>query len=163
QPRRPAQALPPEPGGARGTDRLDRHVSSGRGAAIPSARRRPRRHEGAGEMNDRPTTITAEPGSPIIDIIRDFDPPPPQLFRAATDPELVAQWLGPREYEMQVIEYDARPGGSYHYVHRAPRGEEYGFRGVFHTVIANERITQTFEHDQAPGVVSLDSTTYEDI
>jgi uncharacterized protein YndB with AHSA1/START domain len=113
--------------------------------------------------NHNPTTITAQPGTPFIDVVRDFDATPAQVFRAATDPELVAQWLGPRELEMHLIEYDARPGGSYRYVHRDTEGNEYGFRGVFHTVTNNERVIQTFEFDGAPGLVTLESTRYEDL
>ena len=37
-----------------------------------------------------PTTITAQPGTPYIDVVREFDAPPELVFRAHTDPELVA-------------------------------------------------------------------------
>lgn len=109
------------------------------------------------------TTITAQPGTPFIDIVREFDAPPARVFRASTDPDLIAQWLGPRELEMRVIEYDVRPGGRYRYVHRDADGDEYGFRGVFHTVAENTRVVQTFEFEGAPDQVSLESATYEDL
>jgi uncharacterized protein YndB with AHSA1/START domain len=73
-------------------------------------------------MSLRPTTITAQPGTPFIDVVRGFDATPAQLFRASTDPELVARWLGPYELEMRLVEYDARPGGRYQYVHRDTEG-----------------------------------------
>ncbi|MFC4590519.1 SRPBCC domain-containing protein [Sphaerisporangium corydalis] len=116
-------------------------------------------------MSDRinPTVITAPSGSPFIEIVREFDAPPAKVFRAMTDPGLVPQWLGPREVEMDLLEYDARPGGAYRYIHRSPDGGEYGFRGVFHTVAAGARIIQTFEYEGSPGVVSLESTTFEDL
>jgi uncharacterized protein YndB with AHSA1/START domain len=114
-------------------------------------------------MTLKPTTITAQPGTPFIDVVRDFDATPAQVFRASTDPELVAHWLGPRELEIRVVEYDARPGGRYHYVHRDAEGNEYGFRGVFHTVTDGELIIQTFEFEGAPGQVSLESMTLEDL
>lgn len=110
-----------------------------------------------------PTTVTAQPGTPFVDVVREFDAPPERVFRASTDPDLVTRWLGPREMEMRVIEYDARTGGAYHYVHRDPSGAEYEFRGMFHRVTPNERIIQTFEHNGAPDVVSVDTTTYEDL
>jgi dihydrofolate reductase/uncharacterized protein YndB with AHSA1/START domain len=109
------------------------------------------------------TTITAQPGTPFIDVVRDFDATPAQVFRASTDPEIVPRWLGPREIEMRLQEYDARSGGSYRYVHRDPSGNEHSFRGVFHTVTPNERIIQTFEYLGTPHVVSLDTSTYEDL
>ena len=110
-----------------------------------------------------PTTVNAQPGTPFIHVVREFDAPPERVFRASTDPELVARWLGPHGYEMRVIEYDARTGGAYRYVHIDTSGDEYGFRGVFHSVVANERIIQTFEYDGTPDVVSVDSSTYEDL
>ena len=65
-----------------------------------------------------PTTITAQPGTPFIDVAREFDAPPELVFRAHTDPELVARWLGPRGMQMEVLDHDARTGGGYRYVHR---------------------------------------------
>ena len=41
------------------------------------------------------TQIVADPDVPIVRIIREFDAPPEKVFRAHTDPELVAQWMGP--------------------------------------------------------------------
>jgi uncharacterized protein YndB with AHSA1/START domain len=114
-------------------------------------------------MIENPTTITAQPGSPFIEIIRDFDATPAQLFRAYSDSELVPRWLGPRELEMRLIEYDVRSGGAYRYVHRDTEGNEYVFHGVFHTVTPDERIIQTFEYEGTPDVVSLESATFEDL
>jgi uncharacterized protein YndB with AHSA1/START domain len=110
-----------------------------------------------------PTTITAQPGTPFVDVVREFDATPEQVFRAATDPDLVKQWLGPRELEMIIDEYDVRNGGRYRYIHRDPSGEEFGFRGVFHSVEPGARVIQTFEWEGALGQVSLDTATYEDL
>ncbi|MDX6237591.1 MAG: hypothetical protein QOG10_2406, partial [Kribbellaceae bacterium] len=114
-------------------------------------------------MSPHPTTISSPPGTPFIEVIRDFDATPAQLFRVSTDPDLVAQWLGPRDLAMDVLQYDVRPGGSYRYLHRDPSGAEYAFRGVFHTVEPDRRLIQTFEWEGAPGQVSLDDATYEEI
>ena len=111
-------------------------------------------------MNE--TTITAQPGTPFIDIVREFDATPAQVFRAWTDPELVPQWLGPPGTTATMIEYNATPGGRYSYVHRDESGE-HRFCGVFHTVLANERIVQTFQYDGWPNDVSLETLTFEDL
>jgi uncharacterized protein YndB with AHSA1/START domain len=101
--------------------------------------------------------ITAEPGLPFIDIVREFAAPPTLLLRAYTEPELVAQWLGPRRLSMQVEEYEARHGGRWRYLQREPDGTAYGFRGVFHgDPSVEDGLLQTFEFDGAPGHVSLD-------
>jgi uncharacterized protein YndB with AHSA1/START domain len=108
------------------------------------------------------TTITAQPGTPFIEITREFAAPPAAVFRAHTEPDLVKQWLGPRDLEMEIFEYDVRSGGSYRYAHRADRGEFF-FRGVFHSVEDGTRIVQTFEFEGAPGEVSLDTATFTDL
>ena len=78
----------------------------------------------------RETEITLDREVPLIRITREFDAPPAKVFRAHTDPELVAQWLGPRSHEMRVEHFDCRTGGSYRYVHIID-GNEFGFRGSF--------------------------------
>ncbi|MEU4391195.1 SRPBCC family protein [Kribbella sp. NPDC023855] len=112
-------------------------------------------------MSTHPTTISAPEGTPFVSVTREFDATPEQLFRVQTDPELIAQWLGPRELEAIVEEYDVRPGGRYRYIHKAQDGTEYAFRGVFHTVEPATLIIQTFEWEGAPGQVCLENATYE--
>ncbi|MHA7181409.1 SRPBCC family protein [Arthrobacter sp. MDB2-24] len=110
-----------------------------------------------------PTTITAEPGQPFVDIVREFNAPRSVVFRAFTEPDLVRQWLGPRRITMEVLEFDAVTGGSYSYIHRDDEGHAYGFRGVFHTVLAPERIIQTFEFEGAPHQASIESMVLEEL
>ena len=113
-------------------------------------------------MTPNPTHITAPAGTPFIEVVREFDAPRDLVFRASTDPDLVARWLGPRRLSMRIIEFDARTGGSYRYVHTDTDGEEYPFRGVFHTV-SEALIIQTFEFEDIPGVVSLETRTLDDL
>lgn len=105
------------------------------------------------------TRITAEPGIPQILISREFDAPRDLVFRAYTDPELLVQWLGPRDLTMTVEAFDVRDGGKWRYVSRDADGNEYGFHGVFHGTPSPDGIVQTFEFEGAPGRVSLDTYT----
>jgi uncharacterized protein YndB with AHSA1/START domain len=114
-------------------------------------------------MSSNPTTISAPPSTQYIEVSRDFEATPAQLFRVSTEPDLVAQWLGPRDLEMEIVEYDVRPGGRYRYVHRNAEGAEYAFRGVFHSVEPARLMIQTFEWEGLPGEVSLEKATYEEI
>lgn len=109
------------------------------------------------------TQIVADPALPTIVITREFEATPERVFRAYTEPELVAQWLGPRRLTMRIDEYDARTGGSYRYVHAEEDGTEYGFRGVFHEVRPAERIVQTFTYEGYPDGVSLETAIFEDL
>jgi uncharacterized protein YndB with AHSA1/START domain len=111
---------------------------------------------------NNPTTVTAQPGTPFIDVTREFDAPVDAVRRAYLERELVAQWLGPNGYEIVIGEWDARSGGAWQFTHRDPDGNEYGFRGVFHS-ISDDQLVQTFEFDGWPGHVSLESLVFEDL
>ncbi|MGZ0151092.1 SRPBCC domain-containing protein [Kribbella sp. WER1] len=106
------------------------------------------------------TTINTPAGTPFVEITRDFEATPAQLFRIMTDADLVAQWLGPRDLEATIEEYDVRPGGKYRYIHRDANGE-YAFRGVFHTVEQDKLVIQTFEWEGAPGEVCIEKMQLE--
>ena len=108
------------------------------------------------------TQVTAEPGVPFIDVTREFDAPRELIYRAHTDPELLAQWLGPRKYTMKIDRWDVRDGGAWRFVHRDAEGNEYGFHGVFHGTPSPDGIVQTFEFEGAPGHVSLESLKLEE-
>lgn len=107
------------------------------------------------------TTIAAEPGMPQITITREFDAPRELVFRAHTDPQLLVQWLGPRDLTMTIDRYEARDGGTWRYVHTDAQGNEYGFHGVFHGTPSPDAIVQTFEFEGVPGHVKLDTITLE--
>lgn len=109
------------------------------------------------------TRIVADPALPTIVVTREFAAPPERVFRAHTEPDLLVQWLGPRELVMRIDRYQGRTGGSYRYVHRADDGTEYGFHGVFHEVRPHDRIVQTFAYDGRPDSVSLETTAFEDL
>ena len=106
--------------------------------------------------------ITAEPGVPQSLTSRELDAPRDLVYRAFTEPELLAQWLGPRKYRMTVERFEPRDGGTYRYVHSDEAGNAYGFHGVFHGDPSPEGIVQTFEFEGAPGHVSLDTVTFEE-
>lgn len=114
-------------------------------------------------MKKNQTTIAAEPGRQEYFITREFEAPRELVFKAYTDPALVAQWLKPCNLSMRIDKWETAPGGAYRYVHITKPGEEYGFRGVFHECASPERIIQTFEFEGLPekGHVCLSTTRLE--
>ncbi len=108
-------------------------------------------------------TISAPEGTPFIDATRRLDAPLAKVWRAFTEPELLAKWLGPRRYRVEDLELDARTGGSYRYVHVGDDGQSFAFRGVIHAVVEHESITQTFEFEGLPGHVSLERASFTDL
>lgn len=108
------------------------------------------------------TEITLDTEVPLVRIVREFDAPVEKVFRAHTDADLVAQWLGPRDLQMDVEHYDCRTGGSYRYIHS--RGDEqYAFRGTFHEVRPAELIVQTFTYEGMPDGVALEKLVFTDL
>lgn len=113
-------------------------------------------------MSPHDTEIVSDPQVPLVRISRVFDAAPQMVFRAHTDPDLVTQWLGPRDLVMTIDHYDCRTGGSYRYVHSRD-GEEYGFFGCFHEVRPAELIVQTFCFEGFPDSVALERLSLEDL
>jgi len=111
----------------------------------------------------RETLIEADPALPVIRITRDFDASPDRVFRAWTDPDLVARWLGPRNSEIRIDGWDARTGGSYRYASVRDGEEVAAFYGSFHEIRPTERLVQTFTWEGMPDGVSLDTMTFEDL
>ena len=109
------------------------------------------------------TRIEAVPDLPVVRIIREFDAPRENVFRAHTDPDLIVRWLGPRRLIMRVERYDAHTGGGYRYTHSGEDGTEHAFFGSFHEVREPERIVQTFTYEGFPDGVSLDTAYFEDL
>ena len=108
------------------------------------------------------TEIVADPKVPLVRITREFDAPPAAVFRAHTDPDLVARWLGPRRHETRIDRWDCRTGGSWRYVMTSD-GTEYGFHGCFHEVRPAEAIVQTFTYEGVPDGVALERVEFEDL
>jgi uncharacterized protein YndB with AHSA1/START domain len=110
-----------------------------------------------------PLKVEAPEGVPFIDFEREFDAPVQAVFRAHAEPELVRQWIGPRKYETEMEVYEFKTGGRWRYIQRNDTGEDYAFNGVFHIVRDNEFAIQTFEFEEYPDVVSIESLTFEDL
>lgn len=97
------------------------------------------------------TEIRLYPKVPFVRITRKFDVTPATMFRAHTDPDLLARWLGPRRHKTRIEHYDCHTGGSYRY---ACDSNEFGFHGSFHEVRPSELIVQTFTFDGQPDGVA---------
>lgn len=107
--------------------------------------------------------VEADTEVPVIRMTRDFHATPEQLFRAHTDPELFAQWVGPADRTCKIDHWECRTGGSWRYLNPRPDGsEEEGFHGSFHEV-RPDRLVQTFTWEGYPDGVSLETMTFEDL
>jgi uncharacterized protein YndB with AHSA1/START domain len=109
------------------------------------------------------TVLSVEPGKQEIFITREFDAPRELVFKAYTDPKLYIQWLGPRGFNTKLDTFEPKSGGRWRYVQKDPAGNEFGFHGINHEVLAPERIIGTFEFEGLPesGHVVLETAKFE--
>lgn len=106
--------------------------------------------------------VIAEPGLPQVIITRKFAAPRELLFRAYTEPELLARWLGPDSLTLTVNQLDVRHGGRWRWTHYDANGKGYVFHGLYHGTPTPERIVQTYEFGERPGHVYLNTITFEE-
>jgi len=96
-----------------------------------------------------------------IHIERVFNAPRDRLWRAFTDPKLVAQWWG-RGNKLVIEKLEVERGGHWRFVEHGPDGV-HGFEGRFREVKPQERLVQTFEWDGMPGYTMVQTATFEDL
>ena len=101
------------------------------------------------------------PSDREIRIERVFAAPRERVWRAMTDPALVAQWWG-RGNKVVIEKFEPVRGGHWRFVEHSPEGQ-HGFEGRFREVTPPERVVQTFEWDGMPGHVVVEHITLEDL
>jgi len=107
------------------------------------------------------TTIMTTPGDREIRTERIFNAPRERVWRAMTDPALVAQWWG-RGNKLVVERLEVERGGHWRFVEHSDHGA-HGFEGRFREVVPLERMSQTFEWDGMPGYPAVQTLTLEDL
>lgn len=78
-----------------------------------------------------------------IVITRLLDAPRELVWRTWTEPELVRQWWGPKNFTSPSCRIDLRVGGVYLFCMRSPDGRDYYSTGVYREIVKPERIICT--------------------
>jgi uncharacterized protein YndB with AHSA1/START domain len=112
------------------------------------------------ERTARRATVTT-PTDRTIYIERVFDAPRDRVWRAYTQPELLAQWWG-RGNKVVIEKFEAERGGHWRFVEHGPQGQ-HGFEGRFREITPQDRIVQTFEWDGMPGYTILETAEFVDL
>jgi uncharacterized protein YndB with AHSA1/START domain len=86
-----------------------------------------------------------------IALTRVFKAPRQLVYDAFSKPEILKRWFGPRGWCLVSCEVDARVGGGFRFVLRAPDGRELGMRGVYRELSPPERSIHTESFDDFPG------------
>ncbi len=101
------------------------------------------------------------PSDREIRVERIFAAPRERVWRAMTDPALVAQWWG-RGNTLVIERDEVVRGGRWRYVEHSDDGV-HGFEGRYREVVAPERVVRTFEWDGMPGHVAVETATLEEL
>ena len=96
-----------------------------------------------------------------LHVERIFNAPRDRVWKAMTDPSLLAQWWG-RGNKLVVEKHELKKGGHWRVVEHSS-GQAHGFEGRFAEIVAPTKIVQTFEWDGMPGHVSLETMQLEDL
>ena len=112
----------------------------------------------ANRSTNRATVST--PTDRTIHIERVFNAHRERVWKAMTEPDLLAQWWG-RGNKLDVVTYEFRKGGHWRFVEHAD-GQSHGFEGRFRS-IEPHKIVMTFEWDGMPGYPIVNSMELVDL
>ena len=86
-------------------------------------------------------TLTT-PSDRTIRVEREFDAPRDRVWRAFTEPDLIAQWWG-RGNKLVIERWEPVRGGHWRVVEHTPDGESHGFEGRYREVTPKDRIVRS--------------------
>ena len=113
-------------------------------------------------MSTSPAKATlTTPTEREIRIERVFNASRDNVWKALTDPNLVASWWG-RGNKLVIEKMEVKRGGHWRFVEHSPEGQ-HGFEGRYREVTPQERVVQTFEWDGMPGHVVIETMVLEDL
>jgi len=108
---------------------------------------------------EQKTKVNAENGQQELVITREFDLPVELVFQAFTEPELIEQWMGTK-----VLKMENRKHGGWQFETKDANGNVvFKANGVIHDYQPNEKITRTFQMENAPFDVQLEFLEFEKI
>ena len=107
-----------------------------------------------------PATVTT-PSERELNTERVFDAPREKVWRAYSEPALLAQWWG-RGNKLVIEKFEFERGGHWRFVEHA-NGEQYGFEGRFREVTPIERMVMSFEWDGMPAHVIIETVELHDL
>ena len=80
----------------------------------------------------------------VLHLKRLLRAPPELVFRMHTEPDLLAQWWGPKGFTAPSVELDVRVGGRYRIAMQPPEGDRFHLSGEFREINPGTRLVYTF-------------------
>ncbi|MGB8192370.1 MAG: SRPBCC domain-containing protein [Chitinophagaceae bacterium] len=94
-------------------------------------------------MANKKTIISKDPENKKIKVVREFDAPVEQVWKAWTEKELLDQWWAPKPWKANTKSMDFREGGRWLYYMQGPDGTKSWCRADYETIEKNKRYTGT--------------------
>jgi uncharacterized protein YndB with AHSA1/START domain len=73
--------------------------------------------------------------------------PPRVLFEMQVEPDLFAQWFGPRGFRATSADFDVRVGGGYRITMQPPDADAFVILGEFREIDPGVRLAYTFRYE----------------
>jgi len=89
----------------------------------------------------------ADSGELTLQLHRVVAAPCPEVFRACTEPDEIAQWWGPQGFTTRHIDLDLRVGGAYRFAMQPPDGEVFYLFGEFRAIDPPALLEYTFRYE----------------
>jgi uncharacterized protein YndB with AHSA1/START domain len=112
------------------------------------------------KRNDDSQQTHAEVRERDIIMTRVFDATPDVIWRAWTDPKILAEWWGPAGFTTTTKVMDVRPGGTWEHTMHGPDGTDYPNKKVYKVVDKPKRLRYSHGGGEEGGkdTVSFDVT-----
>ncbi|MDL5514892.1 SRPBCC domain-containing protein [Arenibacter sp. M-2] len=107
---------------------------------------------------EQKTKINAQEGKQELTITRAFDLPVELVYKAYTEAEFIAQWMG-----TNVLKLENKNHGSYEFETSHEGNVMFKANGTIHKLIPNQEIVRTFEMENMPIGVQLEFLNFEKI
>jgi uncharacterized protein YndB with AHSA1/START domain len=105
--------------------------------------------------------VMTTPSDRTIRVERIFNATRERVWKAYSDPQLLAQWWG-RGNRVDIERYEFEKGGHYRFVEHSDHGS-HGFEGRIREITPMERISMTFEWDGMPGYPCVTTAEFHDL
>ncbi|MBC8769604.1 SRPBCC domain-containing protein [Arenibacter sp. BSSL-BM3] len=107
---------------------------------------------------EQKTNINALEGKQDLTITREFDLPVELVYKAYTEAEFIAQWMG-----TNVLKLENRNHGSFEFETSYEGNVMFKANGTIHKLIPNQEMVRTFEMENMPVGVQLEFLNFEKV
>ena len=90
---------------------------------------------------NKQTQVSKDVANKKIVVVREFDAPLVEVWKAWTEKELLDQWWAPKPWQAKTKSMDFREGGTWFYSMVGPDGKENHCRVDFKTIVENVSYT----------------------